>query len=278
MLFPVVALILGVFVWGLLVGVFQSLGYYPAIGSYALTLSHYKSVLTEGGLLTSLLFSFHTAFLSSFIGVILGLGLALLLSREERTDRLAKLLYKLPVAVPHTVAVLIVYTFFSQSGMLSRILALAGLVDSTTEVPQWVFDKGGVGIILAYIWKVLPFSAMICYSTLQKMDLRLVRVARNLGARRFQAFYHILLPLILPTVLLVFIITFAFAFGSFEIPYLLGPSAPQTLPELSYSLYTSLELENRSKAMAVNVLITAMTLILVWFYSFILNVRRRRRI
>ncbi len=274
MLFPVVALILGVFVWGLLVGVFQSLGYYPAIGNFTLTLSHYKSVLLQDGLFQSLLFSFKTSFIASFISVLLGVCTAMLLLKEGNRGRLPKILYKLPIAVPHTVAALIVYTLFSQSGMFSRILHLLGFVESTIDAPLLIFDRGGVGIILAYIWKVVPFSAMVCYSTLQKMDMRLVRVAKNLGAGSFQAFMQILLPQLMPTVISVFIISFAYSFGSFEIPYLLGPSSPQTLPELAYSLYTSVELEDRSKAMAVNVIITAVTLVLVWVYSLALGKRK----
>lgn len=267
MLLPALALILGIFAWGLFVGLFQSFGYIPALGKSTFTLEHYKVVFTTPGLWNSLCFSLCTAFIASLLSIISGVYAAFLIQSAGEDSWVSRIMFKLPVAVPHTVAALIIYTLFSQSGFLSRILYHIGLIESTTQAPLLIFDKSGMGIILAYLWKSAPFAAMVCFSTLQKIDRRMLRAARTLGAGSFQLFYTITLPLLMPTILSVFIILFSYSFGTFEIPYLLGPSQPQTLPEYSYTLYTSLNLEDRAKSMVVNVLIIAVTLFLVWFYS-----------
>ena len=55
---------------------------------------------------------------------------------------------------------------------------------------------------------------------------------------------------------------FLYAFGAYELPNLLGPTLPRTLPELAYIEYTHPDLLNRPYAMAVNGVILAVSVIL----------------
>ncbi len=55
------------------------------------------------------------------------------------------------------------------------------------------------------------------------------------------------------------LIVFAFTFGAFEVPFLLGRSYPTILPVMAYDEYRSVELTDRPAAMAINVLITLVT-------------------
>jgi len=71
----------------------------------------------------------------------------------------------------------------------------------------------------------------------------------------------------MPLVASSFIIIFAFSFGAFEVPYLLGPTSPKTLPVKAYIEYTNPDLTHRPYTMVINMILTFYSLILVWLYS-----------
>ncbi len=53
--------------------------------------------------------------------------------------------------------------------------------------------------------------------------------ARDVGANNWQIFWRIILPQIIRPVLIVFSLNFLGIFGSYTLPYLLGPAAPQMM-------------------------------------------------
>ncbi len=260
MLAPVMALVLGVFVGGLMMGLMQSLGYFPAIGMRTFTLDYYKQVITNPDFMTSLSFSLYISLISSVLALIFGVALAYLLIKGNSKKQVEEILYKLPIIVPHSVAALLIYTVFAQSGILSRVLFHLGLIATPAEMPAFLFDRTGRGIILAYLWKEIPFIAMVVYSVLKSVCNRLEDAARNLGADEWQIFRYVILPLIAPTLVSNFIIIFAFSFGAFEVPYLLGPTRPRALPILAFVEYTNPDLAHRPYTMSINMILTFISL------------------
>lgn len=266
LLFPTMIVIFGIFTSGLIMGLVQSLGYFPVVGLREFTLRYYKEVLASKDFITSLKFSIYTSLVSSVIAVILGVLLAYSILRSNRKG-IEEILYKLPIIVPHSVAALLVYNVLSQSGILARFLYSIDIINEQRQLLSMVFDSNGIGIIIAYIWKEIPFIAMVVYTILSNIDDKLSNAALNLGANKRQVFWHILLPLIMPTILSSFIIIFAFSFGAFEVPYLLGPTTPKTLPVKAYIEYTNPNLTHRPYTMVINMILTFYSLILVWLYS-----------
>lgn len=248
-------------------GLVQSFGYFSVIGLKDFTLRYYLEVLTDKDFLQSLRFSFYISLISSVIAVIVGVILAYSILRSRYKKSIEEFIYKLPIIVPHTIAALLVYNLFSQSGVVPRILYNMGIIDSQSQFPSLVFDRVGIGIIIAYLWKEIPFIAMVVYTILSNINDRLVEVALNLGANNRQVFWHILLPLIMPSIFSSFIIIFAFSFGAFEVPYLLGPTSPKTLPVKAYIEYTNPDLTNRPYTMVINMILTFISVLFVWIYS-----------
>ena len=91
-------------------------------------------------------------------------------------------------------------------------------------------------------------------------------MARSLGANRWQAFRQVTLPLIMPGVVSASVIVFAFTFGAFEIPYLLGRTFPAALPVLAYQSYTDVDLAARPQAMAMAMVIAFISTLLIMAY------------
>ena len=91
-------------------------------------------------------------------------------------------------------------------------------------------------------------------------------LARTLGAGWWQRFRLVTLPFIMPGVLATSIIVFAFSFGSYEVPYLLGQPYPAVLPVAAYIKYTNVDLGARSEAQAINIFIATVVVVLVVLY------------
>lgn len=266
LLSPVMVIILGVFASGLIMGFIQSLGHFSAIGLEEYTFRYYIEVITNKDFLKSLTFSIYISLLSSIIAIVLGVLLSYALLQSKHKRGVEEIIYKLPIIVPHAVAALLVYNLLAQSGVIPRILYAVGIIKDQSQFPSLLFDKNGIGIIIAYVWKEVPFIAMVVYTVLSNVNDKLSEVALNLGANKRQVFWHILMPLIMPSIASAFIIIFAFSFGAFEVPYLLGPTTPKTLPVQAYIEYTNPDLTNRPYAMVINMILAFISFILVWLY------------
>ena len=259
-------ILIGIFVTGIIMGLLQSFGYFKVIGLTDFTLKYYREVLTDSNFLSSLKFSLYTSALSSIIAVVLGVLLSYSILQMKGNKETVELLYRVPIAVPHIVAALLVYNIFSQTGILPRILFETGLIKDQDQFPSLLYEPNGVGIIAAYIWKEIPFVALTTYTVLSNVSKKLSDVAYNLGANKKQVFFYVLLPLIMPSVLSSFIIIFAFSFGAYELPLLLGPTQPKALPVQAFIEYSNPVLQNRPYAMVYNMLITLIAVILTWLY------------
>ena len=270
-------LIMGlIFVGGLIQAVVQSLGHLPAFGMDEFTLEHYRRVLTDFRFLNSLRYTFYIALTSSILSVILGVFVAFLVYKSRLGDKLSFSLYRIPIIIPHIVVIITVFHIFFQTGIVSRFAYSIGLIDSAHDFPLLIFDRTGAGIMLVYLYKQIPFVALMVFTISRNLDRKYFQVAENLGASPFHIMTRITFPLLAPTILSAFLITFAFGFGAFEVPYLLGSPARHTLPILAFIDYRSPVLADRPAAMAINVIVSAMSLLMIWLYSRVLSVLTKR--
>ena len=265
-----------IFVGGLVQAVVQSLGYLPAFGMDELTLGHYRHVLTDFRFLSSLQYTFYIALTSSILSVILGVFVAFLVYKSRRGDKLSFSLYRVPIIIPHIVVIIMVFHIYFQTGIVSRFAYNLGLIESAHDFPLLIFDRTGAGIMLVYLYKQIPFVALMVFTISRNLDRKYFQVAENLGASPFQIMTRITFPLLAPTVLSAFLITFAFGFGAFEVPYLLGSPARHTLPVLAFIDYRSPVLADRPAAMAINVIISALSLFMIWLYARVLSTLTKR--
>ena len=269
LLTPALLVLGGLFLGSFAPALLQSLGHFPAVGMTGYTLGYYRELFGDPEFLGSLLFSLRISCISSALAVVLGTFLGFLLFSKRKKEGVQRFLALLPIAVPHTVAALLVLQLLSRTGMLGRFLFSLGILASPAEMGSFVFDPSGVGVIVAYLWKGLPFAAVVVAVVLRTLDPRLCEAALVLGASRIQVFWHVLLPLLFPTLSSTFVLLFGFSFGAFEVPFLLGPTFPQALPVAAYRAYLNPDMASRPYAMVYVVVITAMVLGLVFLYGFL---------
>jgi putative spermidine/putrescine transport system permease protein len=272
---PAVLLIAGTIFMGSIIAVAQSFGYFPEIGLRQFTLSYYKEIFGTPMLWSSFLYSFKTAIISSLLGVGFGFVLSYALVCRPKEWPLYKRFTILPVAIPHIIVVAIVFNLFIRTGFIARVLIATGLIESHVQFPNLLFSSSGFGVVAVYFWKAFPYTVMVVYSVLKSMDKSYKSVTLNLGANQWQYFIHVVLPLARPLLLTTTIILFAFSFSAYEVPYLLGATVPKALPVQAYIEYTSPFLENRPIAMAINVVMIVIALLLVSLYDWLASKTER---
>lgn len=278
LLTPALVLTVGIFVGGIAIALIQSFGYFSAIGMREWTLDYYQTLFADPSFYESLTFSLYTAFVSSIVSVVGGLLLALALLKSRLSGRIAGWAAKLPVLVPHSIAAFLVIASLSQSGWLARLGFHLGLLDSQASGWRLLYDRNAIGMILAYLWKGAPFVAMVAFGLLKNVDDKLSHVARNLGASSSQTFRMVVLPILGPTLFSSFLLIFAFSFGAYEIPFLLGPTEPKALPVLAYVAYSNPDLTQRPLAMAINMVLAAFSFLLVGLYALAFRMMKRLKL
>jgi len=278
LLSPALIVLLLLFLGGVILGLSQSLGYFPVLGLEDPTFKYYLEVWSSTEFLHSLAFSLFISFVSASLTTVIGVFFAYQLLKMRNENKIINFLYKLPIIVPHIIASLMIFLILTQSGILSRFAYHLGIIDEIAQFPRLVFDKNGFGIIAAYLWKQIPFVGLMVYTVLKQINGSFEAAAKNLGASESQVFREIYLPLTAPSIASAFIIIFAFSLGSFEIPYLLGPTYPQTLSVLAYKNYISLDLTQRPYTMVIAMSLTMITVILIIIYRKILSLISRYHI
>lgn len=266
LLTPVLTVLGVLFLGGIAVAVLRSFNYMPVIGLTDPNLDAYHAVLNDPGFRASFGLSLYIAVTSTVIAAVLAVAAALLLRQSFAGRRVIMFLFQLNLTVPHLVGALGILYLFSQSGSFARLAYATGLIAAPADFPALVFDPHAIGIILHYVWKEVPFIGLIVLAQMQAIGTDYESVARSLGASRGQAVRHVLLPLILPGVISASVIVFAFTFGAYEIPALLGASHPQALAVLAYQSFTDVDLAARPEAMAMAVVITVLSGLMIWAY------------
>ena len=257
LLAPALLLIGVLFSGGIIAALIQSLGYMPAIGQTDVSLAAYREVLGDKNFLDSLLLTLYVAGVSTGVSTVLAVLAALALRRSS--GRISAVVFQLPITIPHLVAAVGIALVVSQTGLGARLAAALGLIGEPREFPALLYDRYSIGIILTYVWKEMPFVALVVLASLRGVAGELEEVAQTLGASAWQRFWYVVFPVISPGVIAASLIVFAFTFGAFEVPFLLGKTYPTILPVMAYNEYRDIDLAARPVAMAINILIAVTT-------------------
>lgn len=266
LLSPALLLIVGLFLGGFAFGFLQSLGFLSLVGDGGLSLDAYRRMLEDPAVRASLPLTFRISVISTVLSAILAVASALLIRSTKRGQKFLVWVFQLNIPIPHIVGAVAMILLLQQSGYFSRFAYALGLVSSPAEFVPLIADEFGVGIIIHYMWKEIPFIGVVVLAALQSGVSDYEEVARTLGASSWMRFRHIIVPFIAPSVFSTSIIAFAFTFGSYEIPFLLGRPFPAALPVVAVQSYRDSDLLSRPEAMATSVLITVFISILVYLY------------
>lgn len=260
---PVLLVVVGLFGTGLLSAFFESVTV-PDTG--APTARYYWAVLRDEEFRTSLALTLWVATASTAVATAAGVAIALLLARLTAGRAMAYALLQAPLAIPHLAIGVALLMLITPSGWIARVVAAVGLISGPASVPALVYDRYGIGIILAYLAKEIPFLAVVTTALLTRIGPEYEQVAATLGASRWQRLWHVTIPMLAPGVVSAALMVFAFVFAAFETPFILGRPYPAMLSVVAQRRYLSLDLQDRPDAIAWALVMTALAAIVVRAY------------
>jgi len=108
------------------------------------------------------------------------------------------------------------------------ILGIKGIVNHsllalqiiTEPIEAFLFNEFSVILTLTHIY--LPYMVVPIFLSLDRIDVRLLEAAGDLGANPWRAFWHVTLPLSMPGVVGGVVMVFIAAFGAYVTPKLIG--------------------------------------------------------
>ncbi|MGE5597770.1 MAG: carbohydrate ABC transporter permease [Bacteroidota bacterium] len=168
--------------------------------------------------------------------VLLGLITAMLLNREFRLKRLVTSLFLIPITIAPVVVGFQWRVIYHESfGPLNYILKSLGLGNGFA----WLADTRTalLSILLAEVWQWTPFVTIVLLAGLQSISPRVYEAANVDGAKPWQVFRRITLPLLKPTLIIVALFRVMDVFKIFDLVFLLTGGGPGSASE-SVSLYT----------------------------------------
>lgn len=153
-----------------------------------------------------------------------GLTFAFLLHRRERTRRALQTLYAMPYLVsPIVIGYLWTLLLSPTFGPVNSLLKAVGL--EAWALP-WLGDPDTAlwVVVLVSVWQWIGFPVLLYGAALGGVPEELTEAARVDGASHLQAFRRITLPLLVPAIGTVSVLTFIFAMEAFALPYAIGGS------------------------------------------------------
>ncbi len=154
-LVPALSLVAVLFGASVIYGVAQSLGYLSSIGQTTVGLAAYRNVLVgpspaAAEFWPALGFSLWVSGAATLLAALGALLLAALLAGQRLPSAAGVLALNVSLAFPHLVWAIGLVLLLSQSGLLARAAAAAGLIAVPADFPVLVRDRYGLGIILDY--------------------------------------------------------------------------------------------------------------------------------
>ncbi|HEX5415115.1 MAG TPA: sugar ABC transporter permease [Chloroflexota bacterium] len=153
-------------------------------------------------------------------------------------------LYLIPMFVPVVIASYAMITFYVDHGIFQALLFHLGIGYSS---PVYATP----GIIIGEVWTSIPFAVLMLGSGLDSLPQEMVEAAQDAGAGFLAVIWRIVIPLNLVPAMIVITFTFIGVLGSFTVPYLIGPNAPQLLGVAMNAYFTSYQQPQPAVAMAI---------------------------
>ena len=196
---------------------------------------NYARIMRTPEFRQSLQNTFVFAIISQIIVIILANILAIVLSTDFRGKWFARMLIMLPWATPISLGAVgwlwLLDSKFSPIDWTLRYLGLLGSPDALLGLQKNLYYLGTTelaqaSVILVYVWRMLPLSAVILMAGLTSIPTDLLDQSKVDGASYLRTLFQIKLPLILPIMIIALLFSFIFTVGDMAIVYVLTRGGP----------------------------------------------------
>lgn len=179
---------------------------------------YYEAALRSAGL----------AALVSAITLLLGYPLAFLIAKttDPRRNTTLMILVLCAMQLDMVIRLFGLMVLMGDVGVINEFLRWAGLIGEQPLALMYNFT----GVVVGLVQFSLPFMVLSLVGVIQGINPSLEEAARSLGARRWQTFWKITVPMSMPGILAGLLLVFAISFSSYVVPTLMGGWKVVVLP------------------------------------------------
>jgi multiple sugar transport system permease protein len=215
------------------------------------------------------------------VETMLGLALAVLVSRVTRLASLYRSIYIMPLLIPPiAIGTMWRLMYDYNYGIINKILLDLGLM-SYKNLPLWTADphRALSSVMIVDIWHWTSFLFLIMLAGVESLPHELAEAARVDGANERQVIRYVFLPLLRPTIIVALMLRTILAFKVFDQIFLLTGGGPGTATEvISLYIYKVYFVQSRLGYGALLALVTALIIsVFVIFYQWLNTYLNRER-
>jgi spermidine/putrescine transport system permease protein len=206
-------------------------------------------------------FSLEIAALTTAATVIIGYPLAYFIGRApERQRAMFLFLILVPFWTNFIIRIYAWIMILRTEGLLNTFLLNTGFI----KIPLNILYTP-TAVMIGMLYEFLPFMVLPLYTSIEKMDLSQLEAAADLGARPWQAFLRITLPVTMPGIVAGSILVFIPALGMFVIPDLMGGAKTELVGNLIRNQF--LTARNWPFGAAASMILLLSTLVVTLIYT-----------
>lgn len=193
------------------------------------------------------------------ICVALGFPFTYLLTRLPRRRQVPWLVFLLAVLALSEVIVGFAWSvLLSRTAGLSNLLVWLGLL---AQPESW--SPGLAAMMLGLCYLAFPYTVLVLYPSLSRLDPSYLEAARTLGASPLRGFFGVIVPVSRPAILATLVMVFVFALGAYVLPQLLGRPQHWTLAVHITDQALSRSNVPAAAAMSITLLLASLALVLL---------------
>ncbi len=179
---------------------------------------YYTAAIRSAGLAT----------LVSAITLLLGYPLAFLIAKttDPRRNTTLMILVLCAMQLDMVIRLFGLMVLMGDVGVINEFLRWVGVIDKEPLHLMYNFT----GVVVGLVQFSLPFMVLSLVGVIQGINPSLEEAARSLGARRWQTFWKITVPMSMPGILAGLLLVFAISFSSYVVPALMGGWKVVVLP------------------------------------------------
>jgi raffinose/stachyose/melibiose transport system permease protein len=230
-------------------------------------LNNYIQLFQDTTTLKGFKYSIMIALVSSFVALLLGLMLALMVYRlGNKEGAVLRLIFFAPNMMPFIViGLLFAFILSPDMGLINQFFRLIGL---TSLEHAWLSEPGLVLWTISVVngWKGCGGVMMLLYTAILAIPASMFEAARLEGASYFRQIRIIILPLIMPTISMVSMLVLIGSFKAYDVVYTMTKGGPGDYSKIVpiQMLDTGFFYNEFGYAAAIGVLFTALVAVILF--------------
>ncbi len=216
-------------------------------------------------------------FFSVLFHTPIALLLAVAINKKLKAYRIFKTIFFVPTVFPMTAIGLMWYFVFMPTGALNSFLINIGL--KSFAIP-WLVNRATAmnTIVLVNIWAGIGYYMVIILAGLTTIPEELYEAAAIDGARPFDTFFHVTIPMLKPTLVMCIVMDMIGSVKVFDLVYVMTSGGPNGLTNLPTTLMISeaFKYSHYGVGSAIGIIIMLICLVATIGSNSLLNMKKRR--